>query len=159
MIKHGHAVGKETPTYKSWLMMKQRCNNPQFHKYSEYGGRGITICERWASFEVFVKDMGERPPAHSIERLNNDGHYEPANCIWATRKAQQRNRRVCRRVEYLGNDMTLFEAVSLSKTKIPYSTIYFRLRPGWDLLKAMHQPISHTGRPRKAVTVRERVGA
>ncbi len=143
--------------------MKQRCLNPKHPKFHRYGGRGITVCARWVvSFESFLADMGERPtPAsdYSIERKNNDGNYEPDNCVWATRKTQQRNRSANKRVEYLGKEMTLFEAVELSKTAVPYETIYFRLRQGWDLILAMTKPLGHTGRPRELTRKRERVGA
>jgi hypothetical protein len=138
--------------------MKQRCENPNNPKYYRYGARGIKVCERWRrSFEVFSKDMGPRPEGHSIERRDNDGNYEPSNCVWATRKAQQRNRCTNKFVEYLGNKMTLFEAVEISKTIIPYETIYFRLRQGWELSQALTRPLNPNGRPRKAIRKRDRV--
>ena len=83
-----------TPEYNSWAGMKGRCLNPKNHKYPSYGGRGITVCERWMTFENFLDDMGNRPSLnYSIERKNNDGNYEPDNCIWATPKQQANNRR------------------------------------------------------------------
>jgi hypothetical protein len=92
-IKHGltHAV----PEYHVWQSMRQRCLNPNHPGYRYWGGRGITICQRWASsFEAFYADMGPRPgPEYSIDRIDNDGNYELGNCRWATPVQQQRNRR------------------------------------------------------------------
>tara|TARA_R110000868_G_scaffold13848_3_gene64357 strand:- start:8415 stop:8933 length:519 start_codon:yes stop_codon:yes gene_type:complete len=94
--KHGESSSiKKTTEYISWFGMKQRCYNTNFRQYKDYGGRGIKVCERWKeSFVNFLEDMGRKPsPQHSLDRINNDGNYEPSNCRWATRSEQQNNKR------------------------------------------------------------------
>ena len=93
---HGHtARGNPTPEYRAWQHMKDRCYNESCQDFKYHGGRGISVCEEWRnSFEQFYADMGPRPsPELTLEREDNDGNYEPNNCVWATRTAQSRNRR------------------------------------------------------------------
>lgn len=90
-LRHG---GSYIPEYDVWVAMKQRCQNPKNARYKDYGGRGITICSQWERWECFIADMGRRPDSqHSLERKDNNGNYEPNNCVWATRSEQQGNKR------------------------------------------------------------------
>jgi hypothetical protein len=91
---HGHAMGGVvTRTYRTWVAMKFRCSNPAASDFRYYGGRGISVCERWIKFENFLEDMGERPAGRTLDRVDNEGNYEPANCRWATWKEQSLNKR------------------------------------------------------------------
>lgn len=96
--RHGQsrsaATDKATPTYRSWVSMLARCNNPKASNYARYGGRGIRVCERWHSFEVFLADVGERQPGTTLDRFPDpNGNYEPGNVRWATPKQQAESRR------------------------------------------------------------------
>jgi hypothetical protein len=101
-LRHGHSrktvngVDGRTRTYNSWRSMWDRCTCPKLQSYRYYGARGISVCDRWADFEAFLEDMGERPAGRTIDRLDSDGDYEPDNCQWSTPTEQIHNRRSTR---------------------------------------------------------------
>jgi hypothetical protein len=108
--KHRETHGAiNTGSYKTWRSMRGRCNDKNNNEFHRYGGRGIKICDQWNSFDCFVSDMGERPAGTSIDRINNDGNYEPSNCRWATAKEQSRNKRSNRFIEIDGKRKSLAE--------------------------------------------------
>lgn len=88
---HGHPA-RRSPTYKSWRAMIDRCSLPKRHNWNNYGGKGIKVCARWQSFANFLADMGERPPGHTLDRIDSARDYEPSNCRWATQEQQSANR-------------------------------------------------------------------
>lgn len=125
--KHGMCG---TPEYAAWLNMIQRCTNPKATRYGRYGGRGIAICEQWLeSFDAFYADVGPRPSKHhSIDRINNDGNYEPGNVRWATGAEQQRNRACNRMVEIDGKLVCVADAAKM--LGINDSTVRTRIHSG-----------------------------
>jgi hypothetical protein len=135
-ITHGM---KNTPEFAAWVNMRGRCNNPQHRAYESYGGRGITVCKRWARFENFTADMGLRPtPRHSLDRIDNDKGYAPSNCRWAMPKVQHYNKRNTRRLRAFGEVLTLMDWSA--RTGIKPNTIRERLRRGWTT----EQSLSHS---------------
>jgi hypothetical protein len=133
VLSHGHTSGcKVSGTYASWLNIKQRCTNPNNPKYADYGGRGITVCERWLkSFENFLADMGEKPEGAgwSIDRFpDNNGNYEPGNCRWATDGQQRLNKRTTRLITWRGDTKTLQEWAELSGKPNAIQWLWKRLK-------------------------------
>ena len=138
--RHGHAPkGKKSPEYCSWYNMIQRCTNRNNTHYDRYGGRGITVCDRWRHYPFFLEDMGSKPSdKHTIERINNDGNYEPGNCRWATRAEQSRNTAQNRMVTYLGETLTLTEWAE--RLGVQQKVLAHRLDRGWPLERALTKP-------------------
>lgn len=127
-----------SPEYRAWKGMKERCQNPTNKSYHNYGGRNISVCERWLiSFETFFDDMGYRPSAkHSIDRINVDGNYEPKNCRWALSKEQGRNRRDTRFLTFRGQTRALTEWAEI--LGISRWTLWDRVvRRGWTTEQAL----------------------
>ena len=135
------------PAYLCWASMIRRCRNPHYKQYDDYGGRGITVCERWNDFAFFLADMGPRPSLqHSIDRIDNDGDYEPSNCRWATRLEQQRNSRVTRHLTYQGRTQAL--AAWAIEIGVPRRTLHNRINHNWSVERALTTP----ARRRKPIT-------
>jgi hypothetical protein len=119
LTKHGHArKGKMSETYKTWNRIRQRCNYPKDVNYARSGGRGIKVCERWSSFVNFLFDMGEKPADKTLDRINNDGDYEPSNCRWATYAEQCSNRSDNHFVVLNGRKTTVSDAARAMGVKI-----------------------------------------
>lgn len=133
---HGHTRhATSSRTYKSWRSMRERCNNPAAPNYAIYGGRGITVCERWQQFENFLADMGARPEGKSIDRIDNNKGYSPDNCRWATPLEQQSNTRKAHLVTFGGETHTIGEWAR--KLGMHRSTLGRRLSRGLPLSEAL----------------------
>jgi hypothetical protein len=135
---HGLAKrGKESRTYTIWKHFRQRCTNPNDKAYSHYGGRGISVCPEWNCYKTFLADMGECPEGLEIDRIDNNGNYEPDNCRWASRYTQVNNRRNCRTFEHQGKTLTAKQwAVEMG---VSYGTLIDRLNRGWSISKALEK--------------------
>jgi hypothetical protein len=142
---HGNAFkGKVTKEYSAWVGMHGRCFNPKNHKYADYGGRGITVCDRWRySFENFLADMGRKPSLkHSLGRIDNDGNYEPGNCRWETIAQQTRNRRSNRLLTIHGETLCLTDWAK--RYGLPPRTVLARVRDyGWTIERALTTPLGN----------------
>lgn len=138
VFKHGLS---HDSLYVVWKSMLARCEQPSVESYHLYGGRGIKVCERWHQYDNFLADMGVRPsPTHSIDRINNDGDYEPNNCRWATRREQVENTRITKRYLYRGDNCTTRRLHEISGIKM--ATIRFRLNHGWTVEEAVETPVT-----------------
>lgn len=128
-----------TKTYRSWESMKQRCLNPHAPDYGRYGGRGITVCDRWVnSFTAFASDMGIRPDGKTLDRIDCNGNYTPENCRWATATEQQQNKTNCPTIEYDGR--TISVAALAAELGLPVNVLKWRLNNSWDIDRAVNTP-------------------
>lgn len=134
-----------SPTRKSWEAMKRRCLVERDKDYPRYGGRGITVCDRWRdSFVAFVEDMGVKPEGTSLDRIDNDGNYDPDNCRWAPVDVQNNNRRSNRPLTHQGRTQTL--AQWARETGMSRATLANRIRNGWPLGDALSTPVDYSNR-------------
>lgn len=141
-LSHGHATGgKVSPEYECWCGMKRRCFSPNQRSYASYGGRGITVCDRWKdSFENFLADMGPKlSPRHTIDRIDPRGNYEPSNCRWATWTEQQNNRSNNVVIRHLGISQSLTQWSK--QVGISVSTLHKRMKLGWTNERVLTTPL------------------
>lgn len=125
--------------YKVWWSMIDRCTNPDSQSWKDYGGRGISVCDRWMIFENFVADMGNKPIGLSIDRIDNNGNYEKTNCRWATNKQQQVNRRVAKILTFNGQTKPASEWAK--DYGMVYESLMTRLWRGWSIERALTTPV------------------
>lgn len=138
-----HGMTKTTE-YTAWVNMRERCYNSNRPDWGNYGGRGIKVCDRWLeSFENFFNDMGKKPhPNLTIERINNNGNYEPSNCKWVTRFKQSNNQRSNIKITYNGKTLTTKQWSII--TGIKRQTIQYRLKVGWSVKRTLtHKKFTH----------------
>jgi|ERR1700683_3314657 len=136
------------PEYSVWNGMWKRCTGKNEPSYANYGGRGITVCERWKSFSTFLSDMGSRPsPQHTLDRTDNDKGYCPENCKWATRAEQNRNKRNTVLIAFRGKEMILTDWAK--ELGISFQRLWGRLKLKWTVERAFTTPIRKVGRKLK----------
>lgn len=148
-LTHGETRNRRpTREYNIWVLMLGRCRNPNNPRYARYGGRGIVVCPRWLNFENFIADMGRSPsPQHSIDRIDNDGNYEPTNCRWATLSEQAQNRGDAWWIEFGGERMKARDWAR--RLGVAYGTLESRRRRGLsgaDLLSSRQRARPGEGR-------------
>lgn len=141
-LSYNHIDGRTiNPLYELWFNMIDRCENPNHPKYYRYGKRGVKVCDEWHDFNNFVSwsdSIGGRPDGYSIERINNNGNYEPSNCKWASSKEQSENKSTTIYLEYNGETKSLPEWCRI--TGLSWDVIYNRLQKGWSVEKALSTP-------------------
>lgn len=139
LIRHGHCkkTGRSA-AYRCWRSMMQRCYRPKDKSYWRYGGKGVTVSDRWHSFVNFLEDMGDPAPGMQIDRIDNGKGYSKENCRWATKIQQMRNRSICRMIEFNGEVKTLAEWSDF--LGLNYKMLSRRINGGWDVNKAFTTP-------------------
>lgn len=140
-----HGMTK-TRAYSIWIGMLSRCSDADAPKAHLYALKGIRVCERWQRFENFFADMGERPPGHSIDRIDSNGNYEPSNCRWATPKQQANNTSMNVKLTFNGRTQNISQWAE--ELRIRQNTIVYRLRRGWDVSAALTIPVQPKNRSR-----------
>jgi hypothetical protein len=151
-ITHGATKDRKvTRAYQAWKAMKVRCQNTKSKYFKNYGGRGITICERWQSFTNFLADMGECPAGLSLERSNNNGNYEPGNCKWTTMEEQNRNRRSNVFITFEGRTQCMSDWAN--EFHLRPGALRYRLSRGWPVYRAFNEPLKKSKPRRKFDTV------
>ena len=135
---HGRTKSTE---YKSWSAMKQRCTNTRNAEFYLYGGRGVSVCNRWIdSFENFIKDMGNKPKGMSLDRIDTNGNYCPENCRWATDEQQNNNTRKNKFITHEGKTLSHTQWSKLLGGNP--NLVYLRIREGWDDMSAVTTPVN-----------------
>lgn len=132
---------RDSRTWVTWSAMRTRCLNEKTPLYKYYGGRGVTICPEWISFERFVADMGERPKGMSLDRIDNDKGYSKENCRWATDLQQGQNTRRVKKIEYKGEIHCIAEWARI--VGIGQPTLAYRVRSGWSTERALTAPSTY----------------
>lgn len=149
----------KTRTYRAWTEMKRRCNAPPGRAaHRDYVQRGIKVCDRWRrDYFAFLADMGDAPEGHSLDRINNDGNYEPGNCRWATPQQQSANSRVPRTIEHGGEVHCIAEWAR--RLGMPAGLLYHRLYAGWSVERAFTTPNTERRKGRHAHSVNDGAAA
>ncbi len=156
--RHGENTrgGGKSSEYRLWDAIKQRCGNPNQKAFASYGGLGIHLHQPWCDDFITFRDdlitlIGRRPsPVHTLDRIDNDGHYEPGNIRWATRREQQLNRRTNHLLTHNGETLPL--GAWAQRAGLPYQALMKRIRSGWSLERALDPARSNGGHPRRIVT-------
>jgi hypothetical protein len=137
-IVNGLASAKH-PLYGTWRNMKTRCLNKKFRNFDVYGAKGIKVCDRWMNFSLFALDMGDKPdPSYSLDRIDSDGDYEPANCRWASPVTQGRNTSRVILIEFCGEKRCLPDWAK--KLDINWMTLKSRIKSGWSIERCLTTP-------------------